>query len=1326
MIRKLLPLIVDRELDQETEDAFGHKHFSELLERVIVDQGTTLPYSIGLLGGWGTGKSSIKELTQKRLVSHNEKNGNSVKCITFNAWRFGGENLKRALLREVFIELDGSEEDIEDALSRYKIGDEAVAKPLREWWREVWEAWGLRLLFGLVIYSAILALTIAFASTPVLSVLTTGLLTLVTAAIAGWLLNLDKLFVSRLTRVWRAEPPRSSAEEFEQLLIKRLENFHNDSKTKSITRIAVFVDDLDRLSSDEMIAGLEAIRSFLELPRHRLPDGVGLIFVVSCDEHRIAEALAKRAIRGDVPLEEHNRQQDARRYLDRVFQYRLEIPPLPHADMRQYAKRKLEQHALEFISKFTAHGDEIEDVLERLVHTGVTNPRQALQLINALLQAWWVAEVREFEGIGNANAGGLAQGSVTKYPQALAVICVLRVDFPDFYRQLEAEPRLLEAFRSRYLNTSKKEQPDEIERLLKQFADEGNTSKLAVKFRTLRSYLSSVQGVRMPRLEPLLRLSEDAISRVFGDGANNVYDALVNGDAEQILEEFGRGQNSDPLTMEQARLLRGLLERLDQDTAPRIVNAAGALASIATRIPDSVQKEVLSKVATWAVSNPEVRTRIGSGRFSPIFIGASDDDKTELLDLLTQHAFGGDLTPTGASDQEKMEDCLHIFDIVLFAKGRNSLPLNLEQKWRSWIHKRQIADTDEPVLMKEIIVRAKDNSVLTTDWASNFIDGVFESNILEREDEELTFDYLALALDHQATYGNFVGWNHFENLIDISSPSEVRFAIKFLETRFSILPIELKEKIVLAFSKCLDTFLSLTDEQILTYGEIKEPLSKWLNGYFSQLSSNAQKLLIPLAVTAGTIAVDSKFDSQSFALEIVEYFRRENVVGFQDLLKSWLTLFPEKTVNDVDEYIGKNWADISINNRKTLIEKLHIMSDKPDITKDSGVAWRNIVKNINPEIGGKELQGFLEKVWTNAGNFMSPSYRQWYSEFFPTLASLISFVPVKAGDTLQSLFANAASYPDQFAELCKSMKQHWFGNAKNAYGTVYNPDSIASLFNSQLRNYYSQPYATDVFYAFAELVQKNLVSDAQRENLVAIAVIAQSTHPLVSLDVAAVCLESLTVDQISNLAQNANLDDQNQIKALLHLFFEVSRSKNAYEFPEDYTIALLNITPKEHGGERDFLLKIWIENLEISSAITDLVADEKLNDSQSNRLLEKIENSLTSDQYSQILPKLLEIINKPITQHRLLDLDISHFSGSETNKIAKTYSEAFSGAKSGDHQKILLEKLSALRQGNSKVGEQVLKDYLKTGIKLSEQQSELVRREFPKLKSVLEKYNISS
>lgn len=161
--KTLMPSLLDVEIDSSDADAFGHRHFAKALQGLIESASNEPPYSIGLLGKWGTGKSSIKAIYLRDLQDDLTKNPEGlprnarIQRITFNAWRFGGENIKRALLRHVYLELGGDAEKLNDALfrqvqrpSKEERSWSAVLKDFYENW--IWGALpGVFLLFLIVI-----------------------------------------------------------------------------------------------------------------------------------------------------------------------------------------------------------------------------------------------------------------------------------------------------------------------------------------------------------------------------------------------------------------------------------------------------------------------------------------------------------------------------------------------------------------------------------------------------------------------------------------------------------------------------------------------------------------------------------------------------------------------------------------------------------------------------------------------------------------------------------------------------------------------------------------------------------------------------------------------------------------------------------------------------------------------------------------------------------------------------------------------------------------------------------------------------------------------
>ncbi|MGH9916526.1 MAG: P-loop NTPase fold protein, partial [Pyrinomonadaceae bacterium] len=234
----LMPSTLDREIFKNDQDAFGHRHYAKALKSLIESRAHETPFSIGLLGGWDTGKSSIKQLYTTELADDQSKEGRLARhqrfhCITFNAWRFGGkdQDIKRALLRHVCLELGGEEESLHDKLFRQISESRSAPKTWREVWRELLVAWALplpALLFaiGLLVALAFLTFKLLDVRDSLLGSAIFGSLTFVFTYL---LKSLKPFPVSHTRPVTKVSLPSTSSEQFEDMLLEQLKLYKSGS-----------------------------------------------------------------------------------------------------------------------------------------------------------------------------------------------------------------------------------------------------------------------------------------------------------------------------------------------------------------------------------------------------------------------------------------------------------------------------------------------------------------------------------------------------------------------------------------------------------------------------------------------------------------------------------------------------------------------------------------------------------------------------------------------------------------------------------------------------------------------------------------------------------------------------------------------------------------------------------------------------------------------------------------------------------------------------------------------------------------------------------------
>lgn len=629
-----MPAYLDKEVSSADHDKFGHAHLAAALRGLVEDKKHRPPYSIGLLGKWGTGKSTVKGLYLDHLRTDEKTNGASVKrrdrihTITFNAWKYGGEtDIRKSLFRHIFLEIGGTHEEADRHLFKTVSSTESQRKSFKEIWAEFVDQYVLGLLVVGVFAVLFVALLVLMAWGFGFDDPTTAAASLFASSGIIWVLA-KKYFSSLPILSARApvnitSPPSQTIEEFEDLFLTQIRKFKKGDK-KNVRRIVVFIDDLDRLTADEMVSGLDGIRSLIEMASHEMPGDVGIVFVISCDEERVADALSRRRATADLPAAVSNIQ-DARRYLDRIFQFRLEIPPFPKRDMRSFALGLLETEYPALLTDLTERGIDLQEVVDRMIHPAVQSPRNAIQIVNLFAQSWWLSVLRERNAVGADNPGGLGEGVVTKNPLTLALICVIRTDFPDFYQALQKNPRIFEYFIDRFVRPEPLESlPAEIYEQLVEFAadksfssEEEKVERWDVKpqHRGLRQFMSHIQDVRRPySLQPLLALSQDPVSRRHGDKAVPIEEALRTSDVVALLDAAGLTGSTGAFPPDFGALLADLIDDLRSETPTIQDNVAFTVAQLDERIPEKDKRRILGLAVRRAENSEALRWRLGPAK----------------------------------------------------------------------------------------------------------------------------------------------------------------------------------------------------------------------------------------------------------------------------------------------------------------------------------------------------------------------------------------------------------------------------------------------------------------------------------------------------------------------------------------------------------------------------------------------------------------------------------------------------------------------------------------------------------------------------------------
>lgn len=410
-------LIPDRALRAGDPDEFD---YAPLASRVAeLCNAAETPVNIALFSPWGSGKSSLYSLIERRLV---ELGGRS-RLIRYDAWRYGGDGLRRNFIAHAARELHLPRDD--PHYSEFNRGLYENQRRVSLTLPGLWGALRKAHLWPLIILAVLLAAVGALlgVDSVLIGALISTFLLLITALIDAGKVEIeqskpseDEEFFSRFTRLVEWATDESAAvrgarvrvterwDRFRQAVAERVGLYrlsfwwsekvearpHPLPKPK---RLVFFIDELDRCSRSDIVKTLKALRTFLDADR--------CAFIVAADRRVIEQALSE--IEQSTPSEPNAPYySSAGAYLDKIFQHQLALPPLRGSRLTSFAGELVEKQ----IAKSDAgagfwrqlqefkYGETLDDTLYALIPSQVRSPRRVKVLLNNFVLTAKLAEAR--------------------------------------------------------------------------------------------------------------------------------------------------------------------------------------------------------------------------------------------------------------------------------------------------------------------------------------------------------------------------------------------------------------------------------------------------------------------------------------------------------------------------------------------------------------------------------------------------------------------------------------------------------------------------------------------------------------------------------------------------------------------------------------------------------------------------------------------------------------------------------------------------------------------------------------------------------------------
>lgn len=290
--------------DSETElDFLDYDYLIQTIQNIIMDD-TLLPASIGVYGDWGSGKSSLMYMCKDRLTNADK----NIKCLVFNGWLFENyEDAKTAILGTILDEISKKKrlskkaKNIIDGL--YKSIDKfKVVKGATKYGMDFLLTGGMGTLFNIT-------------ANQILEKVQD---------------NVEKLDLEEIRSNISDELNNKELREDIRKFQKEFASLLEESK---ISRLVVFIDELDRCRPDTILDTLEAIKLFLFEGK--------VAFIIGADERHISYAVKSKfkdieGIQIDIGKE----------YLEKLIQYPIRIPRLNADEVEIYISCLLLQSEL--------------------------------------------------------------------------------------------------------------------------------------------------------------------------------------------------------------------------------------------------------------------------------------------------------------------------------------------------------------------------------------------------------------------------------------------------------------------------------------------------------------------------------------------------------------------------------------------------------------------------------------------------------------------------------------------------------------------------------------------------------------------------------------------------------------------------------------------------------------------------------------------------------------------------------------------------------------------------------------------------------------------
>jgi KAP P-loop protein len=272
-------------------DFIDFEYIADLVNHIIMDE-SLLPASIGVYGDWGSGKSSIMSISQNSLKELDK----SIMIINFNAWLFEDYgDTKKTVINRILDELE--------------IELEQKEKPTNKLVK-------LRRSVNLFDLSSLLVKNSPTIMSTIINPLNFGEMTkTIGSDLEAYIRNIKENYEALTSHKSLRDDISNFREQFGALI-----------QESGLSRVVIYIDEMDRCLPDTILEIFEAMRLFLF-------DGK-VAFVFGADERQISYAIRQKY--SDSIFDVEHKINIGKEYLEKIIQYPIRIPTMTVSETEMY------------------------------------------------------------------------------------------------------------------------------------------------------------------------------------------------------------------------------------------------------------------------------------------------------------------------------------------------------------------------------------------------------------------------------------------------------------------------------------------------------------------------------------------------------------------------------------------------------------------------------------------------------------------------------------------------------------------------------------------------------------------------------------------------------------------------------------------------------------------------------------------------------------------------------------------------------------------------------------------------------------------------------